>query len=66
MLKEAFDAASQLPEDEQDAVAEWLLAKLASEEKWYERFAWKQCALTSLAREALDEHNLDNMIRNYG
>jgi len=33
LLKKAFDAASRLPESEQDAVAEWLLAALASEEK---------------------------------
>lgn len=56
LLKKAFDAASRLPEEEQDAVAEWLLAELASEEKWEARFAESQDALTLLAREALDEH----------
>ena len=34
LLKKAFDAASQLPDEEQDAVAEWLLTELASEEGW--------------------------------
>lgn len=58
-LKEAFDAASRLPEDEQDAVAEWLLAELASEAKWEERFAKSQGALSLLAQEALDEHKRD-------
>lgn len=38
LLKKAFDAASQLSEDKQDAVAEWLLSELASEEEWEERF----------------------------
>lgn len=57
LLKKAFDAASQLPEDEQDAVAEWLLAELASEEEWDERFAESQGALSSLAREVLGEHD---------
>jgi hypothetical protein len=56
LLKKAFDAASRLPEDEQDAVAEWLLAELASEERWEERFAETQGALSVLAQEALDEH----------
>lgn len=56
LLKKAFDAASRLPADEQDAVAEWLLAELASEEGWEERFASTQDALSTLAHEALDEH----------
>ena len=29
----AFDAASRLP-DEQDAVAEWLLAEIAAKQEW--------------------------------
>jgi hypothetical protein len=56
LLKKAFDAASRLPEEEQDAVAEWLLAELASEEGWEERFAGTQDALSVLAREASEEH----------
>ncbi len=56
LLKKAFDAASQLPEDEQDAVAEWLLAELASEARWEEGFVETQDALSTLAREALEEH----------
>ncbi len=60
LLKKAFDVASRLPVDEQDAVAEWLLAELASEQKWEERFADTQGALSLLAREALDEHRYEN------
>lgn len=56
LLKNAFDAASQLPEEEQEVVAEWLFAELASEEKWAARLAESQDALSLLAREALDEH----------
>jgi hypothetical protein len=56
LLKKAFEAASPLPKDEQDAVAEWLLAELASEEGWESRFARTQDALSALAHEALDEH----------
>ena len=56
LLKKAFDVASRLPEEEQDAVAEWLLAELASEEGWEERFAGTQDTLSVLAREASEEH----------
>ena len=60
LLKKAFDVASRLPVDKQDAVAEWLLAELAWEQKWEERFADTQGALSLLAREALDEHRYDH------
>jgi hypothetical protein len=53
LLKKAFDAVSRLPDDEQDAMAELLLAELASEEKWEERFAKSQGALSLLAQESL-------------
>jgi hypothetical protein len=56
LLKKAFDAVSQLPEEEQDAVAEWLLTELASEENWGARFTETQDALSVLARQALNEH----------
>lgn len=56
LLKRTFDAASRLPENEQNAVAEGLLAEPASEEGWEERFADTRDGLPVLAREALDEH----------
>jgi hypothetical protein len=56
LLKKAFEAASRLSEEEQNAVAEWLLAELSSEERWEARIAETQDALSVLAREALDEH----------
>jgi len=55
-LKEAFQAASRLPEDEQEAVAASLLAEISSEEDWEARFTETQQALSALTREALDEH----------
>ncbi|CAA9447780.1 MAG: hypothetical protein AVDCRST_MAG58-600 [uncultured Rubrobacteraceae bacterium] len=55
-LKKALEVASRLPEEEQDAVAEWLLAELAAEEDWERRFAGTQDALSVLAREASEEH----------
>ena len=56
LLKKAFEAASRLPEEEQNAVAGWLLAELSSDERWEARFTETQDALSVLAREALDEH----------
>ncbi len=56
LLKKAFEAASQLSEEEQDAVAAWLLAEFASEQKWEARLAESQGALSLLAQGALDEH----------
>ena len=55
-LQRAFDAASQLPESDQDAIAGWLLDELQSERKWSDLFASTQNTLASLANEALEEH----------
>lgn len=44
-----------LPEDVQDAVAERLLAELASDAGWERRFAVTPGALSVLARETLRE-----------
>lgn len=51
LLRKAFDAASRLPEDQQDAVVEWLLAELASETRWEESFVETQGALSILVEE---------------
>lgn len=56
LLKKAFETASELPEDEQNAVALWLLDELASERRWREQFADSEDALAQLADEALKEH----------
>ena len=56
-LQRAFDAASQLPATEQDAIGTWLLTELESEKKWSDLFARSQDQLASLAREALEEHS---------
>ena len=59
LLKEAFDKAAQLPEEEQDKFARFLIAKLESERQWAELFARPESEdlLTRLADEALAEHN---------
>lgn len=56
LLKKAFDEAAQLPEEEQDAIASWLLAEIESEAKWSEAFARSADKLSELAEEALQEY----------
>jgi len=56
LLQQAFDAASQLSESEQDAIAARLLAEMAQEDEFdraIERTAHK---LVGMAEEALAEH----------
>ncbi len=55
-LKKAFEAASQLPEREQDELAAAILEELAADERWESAFAQSQDALQLLADEALAEH----------
>jgi hypothetical protein len=54
-LKEAFRAASALPAEEQDALAEVILAEVAGDAEWDERFRQSGQTLERLADEALDE-----------
>ncbi|MDZ4340058.1 MAG: hypothetical protein U1B94_07570 [candidate division NC10 bacterium] len=56
LLKKAFDEASKLSEEEQDALARILLEELASERRWEELFAGSRDLLGRLADEALAEH----------
>jgi hypothetical protein len=56
LLEEAFAEASKLPEDEQDALAAWLLEELKSERQWSKAFATSADLLAQLADEALAEH----------
>ncbi len=55
ILQQAFQKASQLPADEQDAVGAWLLAELASEQRWDELFRRSPQLLEKLAAEAIAE-----------
>ena len=55
LLKEAFEKASELPPEEQDAVARLLLAELEDEAQWADAFARSQDVLGKLADEALAE-----------
>lgn len=55
LLKEAFERASALPPEEQDAVARILMAELEDEAQWADAFARSQDALAKLADETLAE-----------
>lgn len=44
-----------LPPDEQDRIASQILADLADEQAWTERFAQKRDIIRRMAKEALDE-----------
>ena len=55
-LHQAFAAAAQLPQTDQDALAQWILSELESDSRWTDLFAGSQEQLASLANEALSEH----------
>jgi hypothetical protein len=55
LLKKAFDQASELPPEEQDAVGRWLLEELALEKRWDNAFRASADRLKELAEEALQE-----------
>jgi hypothetical protein len=54
-LEKAFAEASKLPQEEQDALARWLLEELASERRWERAFSTSHDRVAELADEALDE-----------
>jgi hypothetical protein len=55
LLKKAFERASKLPEDQQDALAAVVLDELESDQRWAELLANSQDKLAKLADAALDE-----------
>ena len=56
LLEKAFAEAAKLPDDDQDALAQAVLAELASERRWDELFAASPDMLSDLAAEALAQH----------
>ena len=56
LLEKAFEEAARLPDEEQDALAQALLAELAYERRWDDLFAGSTDVLGELAEEALAEH----------
>ena len=56
LLRKAFEEASRLRDQEQDAIARWLLEELTSERNWAQAFGSSQDQLHRLAEEARQEH----------
>ena len=55
-LEKAFAEAAKLPEDEQEAIAAWILEELASEQRWRGALDGSADALARLADEAAAEY----------
>jgi hypothetical protein len=55
-LRAAFDAASHLPDEQQDALAAAILAEIATNKRWDASFANSAESLERLADEALEAH----------
>lgn len=56
LLAKAFAKASELPDDEQDAIAALVLKEIESEERWETLLHKTQDELAGFAEEALTEH----------
>jgi hypothetical protein len=56
LLEKAFAEAAKLSDEDQDALAQAVMAELASERRWDELFAASADVLSELAEEALAEH----------
>jgi len=55
LLQRAFDEASKLSDDEQNALGSLLLEELASEHRWEELFGGSEDLLAELGEQALVE-----------
>lgn len=55
LVKKAFDKISELPSEEQERFAAWMLEELESEARWDELFARSPELLEKLADEAIAE-----------
>ncbi len=55
-LKKAFEEASRLPEQDQDALAATIIEELAGDERWEAAVAAEPGALERLDDDALAEH----------
>jgi hypothetical protein len=56
LLKKAFAEIEKLPDDAQDALANWIFEELESERLWDKKFSESQDILAQLADEALAEY----------
>ncbi|MEA2237330.1 MAG: hypothetical protein QOC81_2054 [Thermoanaerobaculia bacterium] len=56
LLDEAYAAAKELPEQEQEAIGAWLLAEIDADRKWDELFAQRSDVIERMADKALEDH----------
>jgi hypothetical protein len=56
LLAQAFQKASQLPENLQDEIASELIEEIEWESRWDETLAQSQDKIDQLAQKALDEY----------
>ena len=57
LLARAFEEASYLSEEEQDALANWIIAELASEQRWRKQFDDSEEVPAGRVREPLTEYD---------
>jgi hypothetical protein len=57
LLEKAVTETERLPLEEQNRIAEWLLAELEDEAQWDAQFAGSLDVLERLTKEALSESN---------
>lgn len=55
LVQEMLHQIEQLPPEEQDRLAEWVLAEIASEQRWTALFNQSQTLLERMAQQALQE-----------
>jgi hypothetical protein len=55
LLEKALEQLRALPQAQQDAIAEQILASLADEQAWTQGFAEKRDVIRRMAHEALEE-----------
>ena len=56
LVEKAFNALAKLPEDQQEAFAEWILAELEDEAHWDRQFAASLDQLEQLGEQALAQY----------
>ena len=55
LLERAFEQAAKLTIEEQNRLAEWILAELESDERWDDLLSKSRDGLAQLGRDALKE-----------
>jgi methylase of polypeptide subunit release factors len=58
LLDEAYAAAKELPEEEQEAIGAVLLAEIDADRRWEELLAQPSDVIERMAEQALENHRL--------